>query len=855
MKNLVVVESPAKSRTIDRYLKSPGGSETYVVIPTGGHIYESGKVDPDNGFSMDYKLIPNKRKSANSIVAEMKSADRLYLATDPDREGEAISDHVHSYLKERGALNGKEVHRIVFHEITKQAILDSIANPGEISENLVQAQQSRDALDWLVGFNLSPQLWRKLRTPRLSAGRVQSPALRLIVERHREIERFEPKEYWTIGAVLATAESSPPSEQQTPLVVPLVHYEGRTLGKMDLKDSDATQALVSKIEDALQTADGNLTVTNIKRSKKQHKPPPPFKTSTLVQVASRQLHKSAQEIARIAQALYEGININGNHTGLITYTRTDSINLSSTATEQIREFISQRYGKQQLPQSARHYQQKAKNAQEAHEAIRPTNIFLTPESVQSSLTPDQFAVYKLIWNRSVACQMNNAESENLAVDLEVASYRFRATGSKLVSPGWMLVAKPSPSESTDANDEHTLPAFTENQQVPVTKITSTQKFTKPPARYNTSSLIKQLEDYGIGRPSTWPTIISKLIDRDYILVQNQSFFAKSIGCTVVDYLLDRFGQYVEYEFTSKIEAGLDAIAQGEENRVALLSRFWEELKSNIDREEQAQSYEIKLGLDTATGREVLLRVRSAGLYLQLGRRTDEEKPIFRSLPAGQDPGAVTLDYAIEQFRLPSLPRTLDEKTKNGEQVVIKSGRYGPYFTTIDSDGTEKNHNIPSTFDPMQVSITEIEQLLALPQLPRGLGSNAEFTKIEASRGRYGAYLKVTDSETNTFNVSLKPPDDPHTITLERAIEVVKSSNRGQSSRSKKVLKEFDDSKICILDGRYGPYVTDGKTNASIPNGVQPDELDLKLCNELLSKKRSFKSRKKSPKAKFRTKTK
>lgn len=846
MKNLVVVESPAKSVTIGRYLNNKSLSnpvnslsKSYKILATGGHIYESNKVDIDDGFKLNYNLIPSKRKAVDLIAKEMRSADCLFLATDPDREGEAISAHVYDYLEQSGALKGKEVHRIVFYEVTQQAVLDSIAKPGQVSENLVQAQQSRDALDWLVGFNLSPLLIRKLRTPHLSAGRVQSPALRLIVERQREIEQFNAIEYWTIAAEIVKLDGAGNPTLIKPIIAQLTHLSGKKLDKHEIGSTESVEAAVESIESALQLSNRELTVIAVNRKKRNRKPPPPFKTSTFVQAASQRLKRSAADVTRIAQKLYEGLEIDGTLTGLITYTRTDSLTLSKVAIDQIREFVNGKFGERSLPQSARVYRTKSKTAQEAHEAIRPTNIFLTPDKVRASLSPEQFAIYDLIWRRAVASQMSDAVFDDVSIDFEVADHRFRTSGSTMVSPGWLVVSRSETSEELNSENNQSLPSFTEGEHAPVLEIKSEQHFTQPPPRYNTGSLVKQLEEYGIGRPSTWPTIITKLIDRNYVTVQNQSFYAQSLGCIVVDYLNQHFPLYVDYAFTGKVEDKLDDIAQGELKRLAVLDDFWREFSANLQSKLTAPGFEVSLGHDPKSGRELLVRVRNGGSFLQLGRRTDEEKPVFRSLPTETDPSTVTLDDAIESFDKPSLPRQLAEKTRDGRSVEIKSGRYGPYFSCTDDEGKVENFNLGDANDPFSVTIGEIEVILAQPKLPRSLGKTDEYADIVASRGRFGPYLAITKLDGGKFNVSIPKGDNPATMTLERAIEIINTSNRkpGARGRSKTVIKAFKDAGIAILDGRYGPYVTDGEVNANIPSNLVAAELELESCQELIEKKK------------------
>ncbi len=851
MINLVVVESPAKSKTIGKYLNNDFNSEgVYKILATGGHIYESHKVDVNNDFKHEYQLIDSKRSAVKQIEKAMQSADRLYLATDPDREGEAISAHVKDYLIRRGVLKGKEVHRIVFYEVTRKAVLDSLSNPGEISENLVEAQQSRDALDQLVGFNLSPLLIRKLRTPHISAGRVQSPALRLIVERQREIDQFTPVEFWTIGAEL----SKESNVESNSFFAQLTYLSGKKLAKQEINSQEAADSAVASIEKELEHSERKLTVATINRKDLKKKPPPPFKTSTFVQSATQRLKRSAVDVTRIAQKLYEGLEINGVQTGLITYTRTDSLTLSTFATGQIREFISKTYGSQHIPNSARVYKTKSKTAQEAHEAIRPTDVNLTPDKVRSSLNQEQFAIYELIWKRTIASQMNDAIFDQVSVDLVVADHRFHSTGSTLKYAGWHAVSKNSAERDSDSESIRTLPHLEEGESIPVKQIKPEQHFTKPPPRYTTGSLVRQLEDFGIGRPSTWPTIITKLQNRNYVTVEQQSFYAESLGCIVVDYLNQHFSRYVDYGFTGTVEDKLDEIARGELNRLSVLGEFWNDFSAQLETKLKAPAFEISLGEDPDTKRELLVKVRNGGSFLQLGRRTDEEKPIFRPLPKGTDPGSVSFENAVKQFRSPVLPRTLNEKTRDGRVVEIKSGRYGLYFTCTDDEGEVESFNLDSDIDPFATTIEDIQSILLLPKLPRSLGKSDEYKEVLANRGRFGPYLSVIRADGSKFNVSLGKTDNPTTVSLERAIDVINASKSKASSRGgqRSTIKSFDDSKVQVLDGRYGPYVTDGKINASVPPSLVASELRLETCMELLEKKRKSKPKKRTASRKKNT---
>ena len=597
MQNLVVVESPAKSKTISRYLNKSKDGESYTILATGGHIYETTKIDIDNQFNPNYELIETKKKFVSEIAKSMQKSQRLYLATDPDREGEAISYHIHDWLEKQGKLKNKPVHRIVFHEVTGKAILDAINNPSEISHNLVNAQQARDALDQLVGFNLSQLLMRKLSTMGLSAGRVQSPALRLIVERQREINSFRSQEYWTIKINLAKDVDSAQGNIAK-FAATLTHQNCNKIDKLGIRDETSATEVKSGIEAELNVENGRQMIEVAKVAKKitRKKPFPPFTTSTLVQDASRKLKMSARQTASVAQKLYEGLTVNGEQMGLITYTRTDSVTLSSSAIQQIRSYIESNMGQDRLPAKGRIYKTKSKNAQEAHEAIRPTDISLTPQKVRSSLTNEQYQLYRLIWNRAVACQMNDAEYNSVTAVFSTVNYSFQANGSTLLKPGWMELDQSSQEQNgsdSSSDIKNKLPALVEGEFVNVDSIEPEQHFTQPPPRFTTASLIRQLEEHGIGRPSTWPTIITKLQARNYVEMDKQSFIAKGLGCTVVDYLVEHFVRYVDYEFTGELEDGLDEVARGERQRVDLLENFWKEFSIALDAGMQKKPFRKK----------------------------------------------------------------------------------------------------------------------------------------------------------------------------------------------------------------------------------------------------------------------
>jgi len=561
--NLVVVESPAKAKTLNKYL-----GKDFAILASYGHVRDlvpkEGAVDPTNDFAMRYQIIEKNARHVDAICAALKGAATLYLATDPDREGEAISWHLYELLQQRGALKGKEVHRVAFYEITKTAVQGAVANPRELSMALVHAQQARRALDFLVGFNLSPLLWKKVRRG-LSAGRVQSPALRMIVERELEIEAFNAEEYWSIEADVAA--------KQKAFVARLVEYNNEKLKQFSI--TNAAQA--NEIEQTLTAyAQGKLVVDKINKTQRKRNPTAPFTTSTLQQEAVRKLGFTAQRAMRVAQQLYEGIDIGDGAVGLITYMRTDSVNLADEAIKDIREFIAERYGKENLPDEERKYKTKSKNAQEAHEAIRPTMVRVLPNDIKNQLSADQFKLYNLIWKRTIACQMIHATIDQVAVEFACGpGNRLRANGSTIAIPGFIQVYQEGVDDSSlEDDDEKLLPPLKVGDVVDLAKIRSEQHFTEPPPRYSEASLVKSLEEYGIGRPSTYAAIISTLQHREYAILENKRFKPTDVGRIVTKFLTSYFNQYVDYGFTAKLEDSLDSVAAGESEWLPVLKDFW-----------------------------------------------------------------------------------------------------------------------------------------------------------------------------------------------------------------------------------------------------------------------------------------
>jgi DNA topoisomerase-1 len=680
--NLVIVESPAKAKTIKKYL---GGG--YEVLASYGHVRDlvpkEGAVDPDHNFTMKYQVIEKNDRHVQSISKALKNSDALYLATDPDREGEAISWHLSELLKAKGKLKDKQVFRVVFNEITKKAVNDALANPRELSHDLIDAQQARRALDYLVGFNLSPLLWKKVRRG-LSAGRVQSPALRMIVEREMEIEAFKAEEFWTIEA---------DSEKDAQAFsARLTHYQGEKLEKFSINN----KADALKAEEQLQQAgQQGLLVTQVEKKQRKRNPAPPFTTSTLQQEASRKLGFTAQRTMRIAQQLYEGIDAGEGTVGLITYMRTDSVNLADEAVAEIRGLIAERYGADQVPKEPRRYKTKAKNAQEAHEAIRPTSVLRLPDEIKSHLTKDQAKLYELIWKRSVACQMIHATIHTVAADLQCGEGNiFRANGSTIAKPGFIAVYLEGRDDvAAGDSDEKMLPPLKEGETLPLKAIRPEQHFTEPPPRYSEASLVKALEEYGIGRPSTYASIISTLQDREYVTLEKKRFQPTDVGRVVNKFLTEYFTRYVDYDFTANLEDELDAISRGEEEWVPLLQKFWGPFKERIDhtQENVKRSDVTHEALDEKCpqcGEPLSIRLGRHGRFI--GCTNYPTCDYTRDLNA--DKAEQEEPEVVEGRNCPEC----------GSELVIKRGRYGKF---IGCSGYPKCRYIEPLEKPQDTGVT------------------------------------------------------------------------------------------------------------------------------------------------------
>ncbi len=755
-KHLLIVESPAKAKTINKYL-----GKDFTVLASYGHVRDlvpkEGAVDPDNGFAMRYDLIDKNEKHVDAIAKAAKGADDIFLATDPDREGEAISWHIAEILKERGLLKDKPLHRVVFTEITPRAIKEAMTQPRQIAGDLVDAQQARRALDYLVGFNLSPVLWRKVQRG-LSAGRVQSPALRMIVEREEEIEAFVAREYWSIEA-----ECAHPRQAFT---AKLTKLDGQKFEQFTVTDGDTAEAARLRIQ---QAAQGSLHVTDVSSKERKRRPAPPFTTSTLQQEASRKLGFTTRKTMQVAQKLYEGVNIGDEEgtVGLISYMRTDSVSLSAEALAEIRDVIARDFGTQALPDKPNVYVTKSKNAQEAHEAVRPTSALRTPAQVARYLSDDERKLYDLIWKRAVACQMVPATLNTVSVDLAAGSqHSFRASGTTVVDPGFLAVYEEGKDQKNAEDDDEgrKLPPMRPGDSVPLDRIHADQHFTQPPPRFTEAALVKALEEYGIGRPSTYASIIQTLIFRKYVEMEGRAFKPSDVGRAVSKFLSGHFTQYVDYDFTAKLEDELDAVSRGEEEWIPLMEKFWGPFKElvaekaeTVDRSEATGARE--LGNDPKSGKPVSVRLGRYGPYAQIGDKDTDEKLEFASLRPGQSMHTITLEDALELFKL---PRKLGQD--KGEEVSVGIGRFGPF----------------------------------------------------AKRGSVYA--------------SLKKEDDPYTIDLARAVFLIEEKEEIARNR---IIKEFDGSDIQVLNGRFGPYISDGKLNGKIPKDREPASLTLEEVQKLL----------------------
>ncbi|MCW0979653.1 type I DNA topoisomerase [Agrobacterium sp. BT-220-3] len=826
--NVVVVESPAKAKTINKYL-GPG----YKVLASFGHVRDlpakDGSVLPDQDFEMSWEVDSASAKRMKDIADAVKSSDGLFLATDPDREGEAISWHVLDLLKKKRVLGDKPVKRVVFNAITKKAVLDAMANPRDIDIPLVDAYLARRALDYLVGFNLSPVLWRKLPGAR-SAGRVQSVALRLVCDRESEIERFVSEEYWNISALLKT----PRGDE---FEAKLVSADGKRLQSRSIKTGEDANRLKALLEGATYVVD-TVEAKPVKRN-----PGPPFTTSTLQQAASSRMGFSASRTMQVAQKLYEGIDIGGETVGLITYMRTDGVQMAPEAIDAARRAIGEQFGDRYVPEKARFYSTKAKNAQEAHEAIRPTDFNRTPDQVKRYLDADQLRLYDLIWKRGIASQMASAEIERTTVEIladkngEKAG--LRAVGSVIRFDGFIAAytdQKEDGEQSDDGDDEGRLPPINARENLAKQKINASQHFTEPPPRYSEASLIKKMEELGIGRPSTYAATLKTLSDREYIIVDKRKLIPHSRGRLVTAFLESFFSKYVEYDFTAALEEKLDRISAGELDWKQVLRDFWKDFFAQIEDTKELRVTNVLDALNEVLAPLVfpkredgsdprICQVCGTGnLSLKLGKYGAFVG--CSNYPECNYTRQLTSDGSEAEAAASNEPKALGADPMTGEELTLRSGRFGPYIQR--GDGKEaKRSSLPKGWKPEDI---DHEKALALINLPRDIGKHPETAKmISAGLGRYGPFLLHDGSYA-----SLESIEDVFSIGLNRAVTVIaekqsKGPGRGRSG-TPAALKELGDhpdgGPITVRDGRYGAYVNWGKVNATIPKGQDPASVTL-----------------------------
>ena len=900
---LIVVESPAKARTLQRYL-----GKDYRVLACNGHVRDlkSGglSIDTKKGFAMEFEAVESSKAAVARIRSALARMPALYLATDPDREGEAIAWHLLEMLSDAGALENKQVHRVAFNQITRSAVNNAVEDPRDVSMPLVEAQKARRCMDRLLGFTLSPLLSRIL-TRGLSAGRVQSPALKLIVEREKEIEAFRPHEYWTLTAHLG--------KDGQEFEAALVELKGEKLKKFSLGDAEATaQArdtlLAAMKEGASDDGPGVLTVANVKPTRAKRGPPPPFTTSTMQQAASRQLGMQAQRTMRVAQSLYEGVDTGSGAVGLITYMRTDSVQMAREAVQEIREYVAEKLGAGFVPGSPRRYRTKTRNAQEAHEAIRPTSIARAPETLKSHLDSDQYRLYDIIWRRAVASQMSDALYDRVSAEFTpgkaaagaaetTPAGRFRATGNTLAHPGFLKVL----ARSVDSRDK-ALPPLASGETLDVRELATEQHFTEPPPRYTEASLVKALEDHGIGRPSTYAETLRKIRDREYAIMEKRNFAPTQKGRMVADFLTRHFNDYVDYDFTAGMEESLDAVANGEKHWVPVMDEFWSHYSEQLtEKKRTLKGIEERprrlLGEHPESGEPVYARLGPYGYFVQLGERTEDHRPPVATLREGFNYEDITLEQALELLRG---PRLLGTDPATGQPVYAGSGRNGPYVQLGERGGEEKPKYASLTDGLSEESVT-LEEALKLLSLPRELGPHPETgVTVYAGRGRFGPYVQLGErGKEKPKYASLPPEISPYTVTLDEAVGLlrlprelgkhpdngqpvyvgcgvkgpyVQIGKRGGKARPRYIrlpkphsvftltleealevqparrarrpaIREFEDGGIRILDGRYGPYVTDGSRNASVPREQDPAALSLEQCRELLKNARKKGSRK------------
>jgi DNA topoisomerase-1 len=846
--DVVVVESPAKAKTINQYL----GAD-FIVLPSYGHVRDlpakDGSVRPDEGFAMTYRTDPKAEKHLGAIAKALKGAEHLYLATDPDREGEAISWHVLNALEEARAVKDVSVKRVVFNEITRNAVLEAIGHPRDLDMNLINAQQARRALDYLVGFTLSPVLWRKLPGAR-SAGRVQSVALRLICDRELEIEAFDPREYWTVEVTFATAEGATFKARLTTL-------DGDKLGKFSLASEASATAAKALIEA------NAFAVAGIETKPTRRHPPPPFTTSTLQQEASRKLGFGAKRTMQVAQRLYEGVSLGGETGGLITYMRTDGVQIAGEAIASCRQVIAEDFGNDFVPDVPRAYRAKAKNAQEAHEAIRPTDLRRRPDRIRGALERDEARLYELIWKRAIASQMENARLEQTALDVASPDGKvgLRATGTVTLFPGFLKLYEEGRDDAKEGENggERRLPRVREGEALERGETETVQHFTEPPPRFTEATLVKRLEELGIGRPSTYASILSVLQDRDYVRLEKKRFMPEDRGRLVTAFLTSFFHRYVEYDFTADLEDKLDRVSAGEIDWKAVLSEFWEAFNRAVGDTEGLRITDVLEALNEILGPHIFynddpdvdprrcpacsegrlsLKVGRYGAFVGCANYPDCR--YTRPLTNGNGDGG-----AVDEG-----PRDLGQDPESGLDVSVRKGPYGFYvqLAAPDDNSKPKRVSLPDDLTADEIALDVALRLLALP---RQVGLHPESGKpIVAGIGRYGAYLKHQSKYARV------PKDESVlTVGLNRAVTLLAEVKGRRGAEPLRVLGDHPDDgrPIEVMDGRYGPYVKHNRINATIPKGASVEELTIDEAIELLRARAAKAKTKKGTKAKAKTK--
>ncbi len=849
--NIVIVESAAKAKTINKYL----GSD-YKVIASIGHVRDlpssNGSVEPDNDFAMHWESDARGAKTLKEITAAVKGSDKLILATDPDREGEAISWHILQVLEKRRALKGVEVERVAFNAVTKSASMEALANPRELDTPLVDAYLARRALDYLVGFTLSPVLWRKLPGSR-SAGRVQSVALRLVCDRETEIEAFKPEEYWTIDANMK-------SEKNEPFLAKLVSIDGKKLGKFDLPDETTALPVKSALESA------SYEISSVKSKPQKRRPQPPFATSTLQMDAARKLGFTASRTMQVAQKLYEGLSIGSETAGLITYMRTDGITIVPEAIDEARKVITERYGENYRPSEARLYKTKAKNAQEAHEAIRPTSFSRHPDDIAKYLDNDQIRLYTLIWRRAIASQRSGAIFDRTTVEItdtagDNTPYGLRASGQVLRFDGFLTLYREGreDDDKSDNDDDRRLPLLSEKEKPSAQKINADQHFTEPPPRFSEATLVKKMEELGIGRPSTYASTLSVLQSREYVRIDKKKLIPEDKGRLVTAFLESFFERYVEFDFTASLEEKLDIISAGKLSWKQVLEEFWNEFIAKVNEIKDLRVTEVLDALNEMLGPHVFPdpgdgsdprkcpKCDDGRISLKVGRFGAfigcSNYPDCRFTRQFSQSNEEASESAGNEDRM------LGVDPETGFDVFFKTGRFGPYVQLGEPDDYDKKKkqkpkrmSIPKGMEPADIDFEKAQQLLSLP---REIGEHPELGgMITASIGRYGPYVAHKGTYAN-----LDDPAEVFTVGLNRAVTVL-AEKKTKQKRGSTVLKELGEhpqekGAVQVLEGRYGPYVKHGKINATLPKTLDPQDVTMEDAVKLIAE-RAAKAGKKKP---------